>query len=91
MPGWQAQVYVRMVLARGGIEEIPKLQLCCFSGTSRAHSAASAPSLHLIPLLLPNLRGWRRASLPYAAGDATSTFAYPNLYCGVYWTRGVAL
>jgi len=38
--------------------------------------AAPAPPLHLIPLILSNLRGPRRASPPYAAGDTTSTFAY---------------
>lgn len=54
----------------GGNEENPKPRQLLLLGHQPGPSAAPAPPLHLIPLLLPNNL---RASLPYAAGDATST------------------
>lgn len=58
----------------GGKEESPKPRQLLLLEHQPGPTAAPAPPLHLIPLLLPNnLRGLRRASLPYAAGDATST------------------
>lgn len=60
----------------GGKEENLEPRLLLLSSAhgpiSPGPSAALAPPLHLIPLL--NLRGQRRASLPYVAGDATSGF-----------------
>jgi len=60
----------------GGKEENPKPRQLLLLGYQMHQpwpSAAPAPPLHLIPLLLTNLRAAARASLPYAAGDATST------------------
>ena len=53
----------------GGGKEV----LLGYHQLSAGPSAAQTPLLHLIPLLLSNLCGRPRTSLPYATGDASST------------------